>query len=333
MSVGAFATLIDEISMPEPETPGWFRPSVGVQQVFSVIKQNPSGGVREQELTATFGDLLPASDLRAVLGELEVRHYLRPGRPGEWRPGPKLQTLFDQQNAATCPLSLYSNIANQGGPQVEIRDQHTHATVAFAEAQWLAGPVLVLEGREVRVQWVDGEALWVVGHQGDEDSEHLRYRALRQHLDYRLTRCLPLALGLWLGDAPVLPTVPRWWLFHWLGDVYGHVFRDLLARSERVVTAPEPALGVVLPSRPAVSLWSSWDEELVAEYLDENVKAVERLLSMGPYQHLLPRSLAAQSVIEQFDIPAFLQAVRALRIVVPTPDQERDLRELIRDSK
>jgi len=73
--------------------------------------------------------------------------------------------------------------------------------------------------------------------------------------------------------------------------------------------------------------------DLVAEYLDENVRAIEHLLSMGPYQHLLPRSLAVRSVMEQFDIPAFLQAVRALRIMVPAPDQERSLRELIRDSE
>jgi len=328
-----FATLIDDTAVQGPEPSGWFRPSVGVQQVFSLIKQNPSGAVREQELTSTFGDLLTAADLRAVLGELELRHYLQAGRPGEWKSGTKLNTLFDQQNSATCPLSLYSNIANQGGPRVEIRDQYTHATVAFAEAQWLSSPVLVLEGREVRVQWVDGEALWVAGYQGSEDSEHLRYRALRQHLDYRLARCLPLALGLRVGDAPVLPTVPGWWLFHWLGDAYGHLFRGLLARSKRVVTAPEPALGVVLPGKPAESLWSSWDADLVAEYLDENVRAIEHLLSMGPYQHLLPRSLAVRSVMEQFDIPAFLQAVRALRIMVPAPDQERSLRELIRDSE
>lgn len=328
-----FVTLIDDTVLQGPNTPGWFRPSVGVQQLFSLIKQNPSGAVREQELATTFGDLLTAADLRAVLGELERRRYLRPGRPGEWKPGPKLNALFDQQNAAACPLSLYSNIANQGGGRIEIRDQNTHATVAFAEAQWLTGPVLVLEGREVRVQWVDGEALWVAGYQGNDDSDHLRYRALRQHLDYRLARCLPLALGLRGGDAPALPIVPRWWLFHWLGDVYGHVFHNLLARSERGVMAPEPALGVVLPDRPVESLWSSWDPDLVAEYLDENFRAIERLLNMGPYQPLLPRSLAARAVMEQFDIPTFLQAVRALRIVVPAPDQERRLRELIRDSE
>jgi ATP-dependent Lhr-like helicase len=328
-----FQALIAENNEDTPDSLGWFRPSVGVQQVFSLIKQSPSGAVREQDLAITFGDLLARAELRAMLGELELRRYLQPGRPGEWKPGPKLNTLFDQQNSATCPLSLFSNIANQGGPRVEIRDQHTHATVAFAEPQWLTGSVLVLEGREVRVQWVDGEALWVTGYQGAEDSEHLRYRALRQHLAYRLARCLPLMLGLRVGDAPVLPAAPGWWLFHWLGDVYGHAFRDLLARSERVVTAPEPALGVVLPGRPAESLWSSWDADLVAEYLDENYRPIEHLLSMGPFQHLLPRALAVQSVMEQFDIPAFLQAVRALRIVIPAPDQERGLRELIRASE
>jgi len=72
-----------------------------VQQVLSLIKQNPSGAVREQELTSTFGDLLTAADLRAVLGELELRHYLQAGRPGEWKSGTKLNTLFDQQNSAT----------------------------------------------------------------------------------------------------------------------------------------------------------------------------------------------------------------------------------------
>jgi len=329
-----FASLVDGDAVEEaPETPGRFRPSVAVQQVFSLIKQSPSGAVREHELAVTFGDLLSAADLRALLGELELRRYLRPGRPGEWKPGPRLDALFDQQNAAACPLSLYSNIANQGGPRVEIRDQHTHATVAFAEAQWLSSPVLVLEGREVRVQWVDGEALWVAGYQGREDSNHLRYRALRQHLDYRLARCLPQALGLHVGDAAALPTVQGWWLFHWLGDVYGHVFRDLLARAGHAVKAPEPALAVVLPDRPVAALWSGWDADLVADYLDAAYRATAHLLSMGPYQHLLPRALAVQSVIEQFDIPAFLQAVRALRIVTPAPDQERALRELIRHAE
>ncbi len=326
-----FEALLEMADQDPPDFHAWFRPSVGVQQIFSLIKQSPSGAVREQELATLFGNLLPIADLRAVLGKLELRRYLQPGRPGEWKPGPKLNTLFDQQNSATCPLSLYSNIANQGGPQVEIRDQHTHATVAFAEAQWLSSPVLILEGREVRIQWVDGEALWVAGYQGTESSEHLHYRALRQHLSYLLARRLPLALGLRVGDAPVLPTVPGWWLFHWLGDVYGHAFRDLLMRSERVLTAPEPSLGVVLPGRPTESLWSAWDADLIAEYLEENYRTIEHLLSMGPYQHLLPRSLAVRSVMEQFDIPAFLQAVRALRIVVPAPDQERGLRDLLRD--
>jgi ATP-dependent Lhr-like helicase len=305
-----------------------FHPSVAVQQMFSLIKQSPGGVVRESELGMYFDDLLGSAEWQAVVTELELRRYFQPGRPGEWKPGPRLNTLFDQQNSPVCPLSIYSNIPNQG-VQVEIRDQNTHEVVARANADWLTGPVLTLQGRDVRVRWVDGEALWVTTYQGNEEPEHLRYRALRQHLAYPLARCLPLPLGGQVGEAFALRTPRGWWLFHWLGDLYGQAFRDLLLRDSQQVITPEPALGVVLPSHPTAALWRHWDEAMIADYLQDTVPALERLLNTGPFQPLLPLTLRAQSVIDLFDIPQFLKAVHTLRVVSPSPAQTKTLETVI----
>ena len=57
-----------------------FRPSVAVQQIFSLLVQSPLGAVRLQPLAELFGDLLPAADLPAILGQLQERDYLATAR-------------------------------------------------------------------------------------------------------------------------------------------------------------------------------------------------------------------------------------------------------------
>ena len=64
-----------------------FRPSIAVQQIFSLLKQSPTAAVRLNPLTELFAGMLAAADLESILGHLQGLDYLTSGRAGEWRAG------------------------------------------------------------------------------------------------------------------------------------------------------------------------------------------------------------------------------------------------------
>jgi ATP-dependent Lhr-like helicase len=205
-----------------------FRPAVAIQQIFSLIKQSPTAALRLSELADLFAGMLTPEDLRMILAALQLRNYLRAGRPGEWRAGERLNELFDQQASAQPGLSIYTNIQGSDMRQIEIRDQHTQQTVARVDALWLNREVLTLEGRPVAVEWADGEALWVAAYQGHDPAQHPIYRSARQLLSYELAQLLPAQLGLPPGAAPFVGATTSWYWFHWLGDLYGQAALDLV---------------------------------------------------------------------------------------------------------
>jgi hypothetical protein len=47
--------------------------------------------------------------------------------------------------------------------------------------------------------------------------------------------------------------------------------------------------------------------EQVTRYLQEHVRVYEGMLALGAYQHLLPWSLRQRAVVEQFDVPRFVE--------------------------
>ena len=63
----------------------------------------------------------------------------------------------------------------------------------------------------------------------------------------------------------------------------------------------------------------SWTREQVERYLNDNYRRYEPLLACGAYHHLLPLELRRRSVVEQFDVPRFIQAVAGLHLE-PAPE-------------
>jgi ATP-dependent helicase Lhr and Lhr-like helicase len=308
---------------------GHFRPAIAVQQIFSLLKQSRTAAVRLAELANLFANMLSPDDLQAILGELQLRDYLKIGRPGEWRSGDRLNELFDQQSDAQPGLSIYSNIQSADLRQIEIRDQHTRQTVARVDARWLERDVLTLEGRPVHVEWRDGEALWVAtGPYGDTDvSSASFYQSAQQLLSYDLARRLPAQLGLSLGTAPFVATAEGWYWFHWLGDLYGQVALDLLRYRVTAEESAQPGLCLRLADEPHSP--PTWTEEQVIRYLEDHYQRFERLLALGPFQTLLPLRLRRRSIVEQFDVPRFLGAVAALRPLAAQESQAEDLVALL----
>jgi ATP-dependent Lhr-like helicase len=315
-----------------------FRPSVAVQQLFSLIKGSPVAAVRLAELRSLFDGMLSADDLEAILTHLQRWDYLSMWRPGEWRASTRLNELFDQQTRAHCPLSIYSNIQGETGREVEVRDRDTHQTVARVAAWWLEQPVLTLQGRPVSVEWYDGEAMWVTGAPYDLPNR-LEYRSERQLLAYDLARLLPQQLGLAAGTAPFIaerrpPDEPEgirpgWWLFHWLGDLYGRALLGLLRYRQPATETERPGLCLLLSDEPRAL--PSWTREQVMQYLEDNFRRFEPMLALGPFHSLLPVHLRCRAVIEQFDVPRFREAVNALRPRVAPDSLAEDLVDLLPD--
>ncbi len=313
-----FGALLTAGEDPAPQAA--FRPSVAIQQIFSLLKQSPSGALRLNPLAELFTGLLSVGDLRRTLGTLHMRGYLQSGRPGEWRAGAKLNRLVDLQAAESTPLSLHSNIESSGGPQLQIRDQMTQRVVASVDHQWFDRDLLTLEGRPLNVHWYDGEALWVSPYRGPDAAAHLRYVSTRQLLSYDLARALPAQFGPARGVAPLVPHEDGLLLFHWLGDIYGRALLDLLKGILPADETAQPGLCLRLRDeprdlpRPTVSQ--------VEQYLADHYGRYEPLLALGAYHHLLPPELRRQAVVAQFDVPRFVAAVADLR-VARAPDATR----------
>jgi ATP-dependent Lhr-like helicase len=310
-----------------------FRPAVAVQQIFSLLKQSRTAAVRLAELANLFDGMLTADDLQAILGELQLRGYLKVGRPGEWRPGERLNELFDQQSGARPGPSVYSNIQSADVRQIEIRDQHTRQTIARVDALWLSREALTLEGRPVNVEWCDGEALWVAAYRDDDMGRRdpAFFRSARQLLSYDLARLLPIQLGLPPDVAPLVGTPEGWYWFHWLGDLYGQAALDLLRYRSLAQESAQPGLCVRLDDEPQAP--PAWTEEQVIRYLEDNYRRFESLLALGPFQALLPLKLRRRAIVEQFAVSRFLDAVAALRPTVAQESQAEDLMALLDDGQ
>jgi ATP-dependent Lhr-like helicase len=296
-----------------------FRPSVAVQQVFSLIKQSPTGAVRLSMLTDLLRGLVAEADVRAIIGHLQEIDYLQEGRPGEWRPGERLNHLFDRQASAYNDLSIYSNIHGQTARPVEVRDRYTHRPVASVDARWLARPALTLEGRALHIEWADGEAIWVSTAQGEEDAVPFHYQGTRKYLSFDLAQLLPTQLGMAPYQAPYLPAPTGWWWFHWLGDLYADVLFGLLQPHVAVERTALSGVCVLLRDNPASLAWPAWPEAHIRRYVESQYHRLERMLDLGPFHHLLPVSLRRRAVIDQLDVSTFISATSRLQ-PMPAPD-------------
>jgi ATP-dependent Lhr-like helicase len=288
-----------------------FLPSVAIQQIFSLLKQSPTAALRLNPLIELFAGMLSPPDVEAILKQLKTLGYLADGRMGEWRAGKRLHRLADLQGVEDNPLSLYSNLQTSDTTKLKIRDQRSQRIVARVDRQWLDRDVLTLEGRPLQVAWFDGEALWVGAHYGPDPALPLRYLSTRQLLSFELAQQLPAQLGLAPGAAPILQCDDGWLVFHWLGDVYGQALLDLLRYTVRAEATTQPGLCVLLRDEPrALPVLPA---EKVKRYLLDEEARFENMLALGAYHHLLPRNLRRSAVVEQFNIPRFVEAVATLR--------------------
>lgn len=318
-----------EAGAPSEAPTAAFRPSVAVQQIFSLLKQSPTGSVRLAQVTALLEGMLPAARIEALLGHLQEHEYLAAGRMGEWRPGARLNRLVDQQSSEHAPLSLYSNIQNRPAT-LQLRDQQSQQLLANVDRLWLEREQLTLEGRPLDVAWFDGEALWVTPHRGATAHTQLPYLSARQVLSFDLAQQLPAQLGLAPATAALVEDAEGWLFWHWLGDVYGQALLALWRPHLPATESSQPGLCLRLAEAP--QRLPEVTATQVTHYLAGAYRQYETGLELGAYQHLLPRDLRRQAVVDQFGAERFVAAIQRLQLTVAPESVAASLQNLLGDA-
>lgn len=207
-----------------------FRPSVLVQQTFSILKQSPTGGIRLADLQRVMpkdADHVQRQTLhndsglaRSILDHLVFQNYLQPGRLGEWRSGPALDELVDAHE-------IYSNIGADPLAAVVV-DAYTGRILAQVERIQLQGETFLLGGRILEVVWRDGYRVGVRPHKGYELGDELRFAATPFAVPLDVGQAVARHLGIAPEELCLLHTPHGAWLFHFWGDLYGMLLAAML---------------------------------------------------------------------------------------------------------
>ena len=304
--------LPDHLASSPPVAP--FRPSVLVQQTFSILKQSPTGALRLADLRRVAPPDFPEQELRLILDHLVREEYLRPGRLGEWRPGPQLTELFDA-------YEIYSNIGS-GPRNILILDAYTGRILAHTDRPRFRGEALLMGGRTVEVVWRDRYRIAVRPDPSAPSDETLSFLASPFAMPLEIGQAVALHLGLRPHELALLPDAEGATLFHFWGDLYGALLAGLLTAYFQqqgelgpVVRVHEHALH--LPQ--SLSALPPWDETRLRHQLALLHSQLEDYLQLGRFHELLPPDLAWKSVQAHCDLPRFQRLYRAAELFLPSP--------------
>jgi ATP-dependent Lhr-like helicase len=325
-----FAALVDPAPVslpdrrerdPDPTTGNGpvyhFKPSVLVQQVFSLLKQSPTGGLRFADLRGLAPDSVDNVALQSLLARLVVLRFLVTGRPGEWRPGPELATLADEHE-------IYANIGGEA-LKATVVDAFSGRRLAQAARPRRHGESLQLGGRQMEVAWQAAYTFGVRPRPGDADPA-IRFRTTPYAVPLELTQAMAAVLGLAPGQLPVVSEQGDTWLFHFWGDLFGALLASMLESQFPAdagfgpVTAPNE-LCLRLPFN--LDALPPWDGALVETAARELAPRLEPVLELGRFHPLLPPALGLQTVVEHCDLPR-LGALYGEAVLMEVPDELRE---------
>jgi hypothetical protein len=289
-----------------------FRPSVLVQQAFSILKQSPTGGIRLADLRRVAPIEVEDEALWAILKELTNLGYLRAGRLGEWQPDSALDELADAHE-------IYSNIGADPRSAVVV-DAFSGRVIAQVERLRIKGETMLLGGQVLEVVWRDRYRLGVRRRMGDRADGELRFMIVPMAVSLEVSQAVARHLGLAPGQLCGLPHEQGMWLYHFWGDLYGALLGAMLKAhlgfeedAEAVSRSNEHCL--LLPD--SLNALPAWDEGLARQLLRRLLPQIEPYLALGRFHSLLPPDLAARAALAQCDLARFESLYREAKLIEP----------------
>ena len=293
---------------PSPTPP--FRPSVLVQQAFSLLKQSPSGGLRLADLRRVAPAEVENAALRQILEHLVTLDFLRRGGLGEWRPAQRLHELADRHE-------IYSNIGADPLAALVV-DAFSGRVIAQTERLRDKGETFLMGGKVLEVVWRDRYRLGVAEAPGRLAEETLRFVVSPFAVPLELSQAVAAHLGCPPGQLPLVHDEQGALLFHFWGDLYGALLAALLQadldEDGPVIGRPNEhclRLPAGLPGLPP------WNEALLRQEARRLMPQLQPSLELGRFHSLLPPDLAYQASLAQLDLARFQQLYRAATVFSP----------------
>jgi len=289
-----------------------FRPSVLVQQIFSLIRQSPTGSVRLADLRRLAPPEVAGEDIRKIVSELTFAGYLQSGRLGEWKPDQKLQELLDQHE-------IYTNIGADVLGVMAI-DAHTGRTIAYTDRVYPPGTVVLFGGKPMEVLWVEKYRFGLSAVEGKEADGMLRFRKSYAAIPFVVTQAVAQSLELKGGQMAVLPQERGHFLFHFWGTVWGELLTTVLvANGISAESVNEYCLALPQP----ITQLPPWDERVVKKAARNTAVSLANRLEMGRFHRLLPADVATTATVRHLDLERFSHTYRAAVIVHRPPIHEQ----------
>ena len=291
-----------------------FRPSVLVQQIFSMLKQSPTGGIRLADLRRVAPAEVSDEALRQILDHLTVLGYLRTGRIGEWRAAQGLHDLADAQE-------IYSNIGADPLGALLV-DAYSGRAIAQSRRLYDKGERLLMGGRVLEVVWRDRYRVGVRPVAGRRPDETLRFMTAPFAVPLEISQAVARHLGMAPGQMALVHDEGAVLLYHFWGDLYG----ALLAAMLQADFEPDDEVGEIVVSLPnehclrlpaGMDRLPPWNEGLARRQLRRLMPQIEPFLELGRFHSLLPPDLAYLAAVAQCDLPRFEQLYRSASIVSP----------------
>ena len=281
-----------------------FRPSVLVQQIFSLIKQSPTGTIRLADLRRIAPASVSSDDIRQIVSHLSFADYLKPGRLGEWKPGVELQELLDRHE-------IYSNIGGELLAATAV-DAYTGKVLAQTERMADKGTVVLFGGKPMVVVWRDKYRFGLAPAKQVEVDEVLRFSKAYPAIPFKVTQTVARSLGLAPEQMPFLTDEMGMTLFHFWGTVWGELLTAVLR--SHMLTA-ESVNEYCLRLRPVITHLPAWDAGLAQKAAKSIINISANRLEMGRFHSLLPSNVAGTAVIQQLNLPQFGQLYQLASLI------------------
>lgn len=287
-----------------------FRPSVLVQQTFSMLKQSPTGGVRLADLRRIAPPEVSDEALRQILDHLTALGFLRRGGLGEWRPAQRLHDLADAHE-------IYSNIG--ADPlALQVVDAWSGRVIAQTGQMRSKGDTFLMGGRLMEVIWRDRYRLGVRPAAGQPAEETLRFVTAPFAVPLDVSHAVAAHLGLALGQMAVVHDETGTLLFHFWGDLYGALLAAMLQAELTEEDGVVARLNEYCLHLPASLLdLPPWDNALAQAAGRQLMPQLLSFLELGRFHSLLPPDLAYLAALAQIDLPRLEVLYRAATLLSP----------------
>ena len=289
-----------------------FRPAVLIQQIFSMIKQSPTGSVRIADIRRIAPPEISSEDIRRILSNLTFARYIQSGRLGEWKPDIELQELLDRHD-------IYSNIGAQPLTATAV-DAYTGRTIAQTDRMYNKGTVVLFGGQPMVVVWVDKYRFGLGPSQRKTVDDILRFQKGGAAIPYEVSQAVASGLNLQTGQMALLPDDNGVWLFHFWGTVWGELLTAVLQANHLIAEAVNEHC--LFLRRPLDKL-PPWDTAVAADVAQKRALALAERLEMGRFHKLLPPDVAVPAIMRRFNLVEFGQNYQAAQLIVPADIREQ----------